>query len=45
MVIQHCTRTLRAPRAIIFDTDNTLYAYDQPHMKASAVAPAIGNQG
>lgn len=40
MVIQHSSKTLRAPRAIIFDTDNTLYAYDQPHMKASAATEA-----
>ena len=40
MVIQHPAKTLRAPRAIIFDTDNTLYAYDQPHAKASAATEA-----
>ena len=28
--------TLRAPRAIVFDTDNTLYAYAPPHAKATA---------
>lgn len=27
-----------APQAIIFDTDNTLYAYDHPHACASAAA-------
>lgn len=36
MPIQHRTKTLTAPRAIIFDTDNTLYAYDRPHAIASA---------
>ena len=40
MVIQTPSKTLRAPRAIIFDTDNTLYAYDQPHAKASAATEA-----
>jgi putative hydrolase of the HAD superfamily len=28
-------RLLRAPQAIIFDTDNTLYAYDNPHQRAT----------
>lgn len=29
-------RLQRAPQAIIFDTDNTLYAYDHPHLRATA---------
>lgn len=31
-------KALRAPQAIIFDTDNTLYAYRQPHARAMAAA-------
>lgn len=31
-------RIARAPKAIIFDTDNTLYAYDHPHLRATAAA-------
>ena len=35
----HSTDTaLRAPQAIIFDTDNTLYAYGHPHACATAAA-------
>lgn len=35
----HNTDTaLRAPQAIIFDTDNTLYAYGHPHACATAAA-------
>ncbi|RDZ26738.1 HAD family hydrolase [Lysobacter silvisoli] len=30
--------SLRAPQAIIFDTDNTLYAYGHPHAQATAAA-------
>lgn len=33
-------QSLRAPQAIIFDTDNTLYAYDPPHARATAAAEA-----
>ncbi|TXI46012.1 MAG: HAD family hydrolase [Lysobacter sp.] len=40
MVVQHPAKTLRAPRAIIFDTDNTLYAYEEPHAKATAATEA-----
>ncbi len=40
MVVKHPTKTLRAPRAIIFDTDNTLYAYDGPHAMATAATEA-----
>lgn len=40
MAVQYHTTTLRAPRAIIFDTDNTLYAYDEPHAKATAATEA-----
>jgi len=31
-------KTFNAPQAIIFDTDNTLYAYERPHLLASAAA-------
>ena len=40
MVVKHPGKTLRAPRAIIFDTDNTLYAYDGPHAMATAATEA-----
>ncbi|RNF82338.1 HAD family hydrolase [Montanilutibacter psychrotolerans] len=33
-------KPLRSPQAIIFDTDNTLYAYDPPHARAMAAAEA-----
>lgn len=34
--IHRSDKLRRAPQAIIFDTDNTLYAYDRPHARASA---------
>lgn len=34
--IRRPDKVLRAPQAIIFDTDNTLYAYEPPHAKATA---------
>ena len=40
MVVKHPSKSLRAPRAIIFDTDNTLYAYDGPHAMATAATEA-----
>jgi HAD superfamily hydrolase (TIGR01549 family) len=40
MVVHAHTKSLRAPRAIIFDTDNTLYAYEEPHAKATAATEA-----
>jgi putative hydrolase of the HAD superfamily len=40
MLVKHPSKTLRAPRAIIFDTDNTLYAYDAPHAEATAATEA-----
>lgn len=40
MVVKHPQKMLRAPGAIIFDTDNTLYAYDAPHAKATAATEA-----
>ncbi|MFZ5638020.1 MAG: HAD family hydrolase [Pseudomonadota bacterium] len=40
MVVKHPTKALRAPRAIIFDTDNTLYGYDRPHAMATAATEA-----
>ena len=36
--IHNSEKVLRAPQAIIFDTDNTLYAYDRPHTQALAAA-------
>ncbi|ALN55896.1 haloacid dehalogenase-like hydrolase [Lysobacter enzymogenes] len=36
--IHNNDKVLRAPQAIIFDTDNTLYAYDRPHSQALAAA-------
>lgn len=36
--IHNSDKVLRAPQAIIFDTDNTLYAYDHPHTQALAAA-------
>lgn len=29
-------KSLRAPQAIIFDTDDTLYSYEEPHLRATA---------
>jgi 5'-nucleotidase len=29
-------KSLRPPQAIIFDTDNTLYSYEEPHLRATA---------
>ncbi len=40
MLVKHPSKTLRAPRAIIFDTDNTLYAYDAPHAEATTATEA-----
>ncbi len=40
MVVTHPKKVFRAPAAIIFDTDNTLYAYDAPHAKATAATEA-----
>ncbi len=40
MVVKHPQKSFRAPAAIIFDTDNTLYAYDAPHAKATAATEA-----
>ncbi len=40
MLVKHPSKVLRAPRAIIFDTDNTLYAYDAPHAEATAATEA-----
>jgi 5'-nucleotidase len=36
--IHPVNKILSAPQAIIFDTDNTLYAYERPHMLASNAA-------
>lgn len=33
-------RVLRAPKAVIFDTDNTLYAYAYPHARATEATEA-----
>ena len=34
--IHNSQKVMRAPQAIIFDTDNTLYAYEHPHAQALA---------
>jgi putative hydrolase of the HAD superfamily len=38
--ILRAARLAQAPKAIIFDTDNTLYAYELPHAQASAATEA-----